>query len=385
MLKKIIALSVFICILQGLLFWPFAYLTMQSPLILLTTVIILGFDAKILKTNSYPSLWLIFVLLILYLFYIDGIIISAPFILCYFLGIVLFLLPDDYKNYILCQITKWFAVITTISLLAYIFYLHYNFSPFFIINSPWGYSNHANYFFFVKPENMFFVRFSGPFIEPGHMGMFSVFILFANRYDFKNNKWLYPIVIGALFSLSLATYILMPVGFVLLKGIKIKYLFCLLIILFVTHLSITKLWNNGNNVVNFFIYERLKYDEEKGIAGNNRIQFNTEKYYNEMKNDGSIFWGRGNSYYRKMYEKEEIGGAGIKIYLIQYGVIGLLFSLLFYLLIASKHKSHRFSYAFILLISIGFIQRAYPFQIYWLAPFILSLNKFNKKINYVKI
>lgn len=382
--NKIICILIFLCILQGLLFWPFAYFPYQSPLNLLTIIYILITKFHTIHRNSYQSLWIILMGISIFQTLLDGIFISFPFILCYILGILIFSFDDNEKKHILKTITKWFAIIVVISLGAYILNLIFNLSPISILNAPWGYENHKNYFFYIVPENIFFVRFSGPFIEPGHLACFSSFLLFANKYDFQQNKVLWIIFIGIIFSLSLAGYILTIIGFLLNKKIKIKYWLGILLLLFLSHVIITKIWNDGDNIANLLIYERLAYDEDKGIAGNNRIQYNTDKYYSDMTKDGSIFWGRGNHYYRRMYKNEEIGGAGTKIYLIQYGVLGLFLTFLYYFLIASKCNNKKYAYKFLLLLSICFLQRAYPYHIYWLVPYILSLNRYNHNISIKK-
>lgn len=378
--KQLIPILIFLCILQGLLFWPFAYFPMQSPLNFLTIIILLSFRFKVIYTNAYPSLWISLVLIALYLVIIDGVLVSLPFILCYVLGILIYSLNSTEKQIILLKITRWFSILIGLSLCLYLLYLIINFSAFSIIRNPWGYDDHKNFILFIVPANNFFIRFSGPFIEPGHLGVFSSFLLFANKYNFKQSRNLWIILLGVIFSLSLAGYLLTTLGFILLQKIKIKYVIISLLILLGAHITITKLWSNGNNIANLFIYERLAFDEEKGIAGNNRVQYNTEKYYQMMIDDASIMTGKGNSYYREMYNRQEIGGAGIKIFLIQYGLIGLMLIGLYYILIASTCMSRAYAVRYLIVIAVCFLQRAYPFHIYWLAPFVLSMNQYNNNM-----
>ena len=371
---------IFFCVLQGMLFWPFAYFSMQSPLNALTIVSLYLLSRRYgIKRQKRKNQYLIFafVLIVLDSLFLDGLIITIPFTICYLLGVILFRLNDRIKQEILIRISLWFSYLIGISLFFYIIFLFIELQPLFVLDAPFGYGERLNYVLFIQPPSEFIHRFSGPFIEPGHLGCFSVFILFANKFDFKNRKYLFPILLGLLFSLSLAAYVLLFIAVCMRIRWRFKYVINFVLIFIAFHVFVTSIWNDGNNPVKYLIYDRLEYDEDKGVVGNNRSQLDTDRYFDKMCSSGIILIGKGNSYFREMYEKGHIGGAGIKLFLIQYGYIGLLLVFLYYSIMAVSCINRKFALQYLLLLAACFIQRSYPFHAYWLVPFILSLNNCN--------
>ena len=102
-------------------------------------------------------------------------------------------------------------------------------------------------------------RFSGMFLEPGHVGSTSCLLLYVNKFNFKN-KSNYIYLLSIIFSLSLAAYCLFFIGLCLYFYLKGKDLFKYLLILAVfagifTYIGLN--YNRGNNVINEKILSRL--------------------------------------------------------------------------------------------------------------------------------
>lgn len=365
----------FWCMLQSMLFWPTDFYS-RPWLLILATLALLIFNSKKWFATDIPiiGLFLATLLLIADSIIINGFVPSIAIAVTYFTGICLFRLKDNRKKDLLRFVTKWFGIIIGISLVVYIIWLPIRFAPFGILEKPFGYYNIYNFIFFVLPNpTSLITRFSGPFIEPGHLGMIAVFIIYANNFNFKHNRYLWAILAAVLFSLSLAGYVLLALAYLLHKGMGLKQILGGTTIAIGILYCVTNLWNNGNNPVNEKIVERLYFDEEKGISGNNRNLYATELYFAKMIEDGRIIWGLGNEQYKILQEKKIIGGAGVTVYLIYNGIIGLILVFIYYAMIAWLGIDRKFSVGFLLLICFCFMQRAYPFWMAWLVPYITSI------------
>ena len=74
-------------------------------------------------------------------------------------------------------------------------------------------------------------RFYSVFDEPGVLGTLSAFVLYGNRYDFRNWK-VWTILVGGFFSFSMAFIILTILGFIITNIKNIKLLFKSFLFLF---------------------------------------------------------------------------------------------------------------------------------------------------------
>jgi hypothetical protein len=239
------------------------------------------------------------------------------------------------------------------------------------------YGNFENYIFFVRSTKVFDTyRFNGPFLEPGHLGMICAFILYANRFDVRNNRYLWVILIVTLLTLSLAAYVLLFLGISFFYINKVSHIIRILFLLFLCHYIVTTVWNSGDNYINNLILARLKFDEVKGISGNNRISYSTDKYYKKFVLTHQVLTGVGQQKYASLSKNRIIAGAGYKIYILQNGIIGLLLVFLFYYKIVQLSPNRRYAYCFLLLLLFAFLQRAYPMWFSWLFLFICGTSRY---------
>lgn len=226
-------------------------------------------------------------------------------------------------------------------------------------------------------------RFYSVFLEPGYLGTLIAFLLYANNFNFKswNGKIL---LIAELLTMSLAGYVTTFVGYILYKysqhtPIRI-YVPTLLLLAFAYYGA--KFVNNGDNVINHLIIERLQLDDEKGIAGNNRTGEAADFYFERVMLSEKMFFGLGADEVSRINGNDDtvdkstkIHGAGYKIFIITHGLVASFMFLLFYFIAASQlcRNNKRYSYGFVLLIVMTFIQAAYPDSNAWILPFLLGI------------
>ena len=239
-------------------------------------------------------------------------------------------------------------------------------------NDPYGLLQ--NYIFLIHHAEAIadlasFPRFCGPFLEPGQLATFLAFLLFVLKFDFSK-KSRYILLIALLFSFSLAGYVLALVGVMMQKSHSIKKIIPLFLffgIVYVVGIN----YNNGNNLLNNYILVRLEYDEEKGIAGNDRSSTVTNDIYENyvLKNPEYLLFGWDK------YRNDAIGGSGYKTYIVRHGVFSLIFIFMFYFIASSGAKNKKEMTMFFILVILSFLQRATPLIFYIPFLFLLSLDK----------
>ena len=229
------------------------------------------------------------------------------------------------------------------------------------------------------------IRFHSIFLESGYMATMLSFLLYAVKYDFKKKRNII-IAISIVLSFSLAGYVTSLIGYVLFlysqkKSFKKQaILACGLCILYI---GITN-YNDGNNLLKELILDRLQYDQDKGILGNNRTGEAGDFYFEKAIADGSFLWGLGGERisringgrgWQEMVDYEnQIRGAGVKIFILYHGIfITILFLFSFFLLSFSQRYSNRkHVYGFFMLILLTFMQAAYPTSFSCWVPYILA-------------
>lgn len=231
-------------------------------------------------------------------------------------------------------------------------------------------------FFFYQPE--YNIRFASYFCEPGHLGMILSFILFTQNYDFHNKKNLF-LLINLLFTLSLAAYILLFTGYFFSKmnhiSFKLNWIFGFLIIIVILYIIFS-----NSPILNEMILNRLVFDSDQGtISGDNRINWNAAQYFANM-NLEELFYGVGTTEMNDL----EIRGTGLYIHIIQYGIIGVLSILFYYMLILFKYKKTYLSIGLFFLYIFAFYQRSYALWACELILFVsyVSINEKDDNILY---
>ena len=351
--------------------WVTAAFNPGPFLIIINAIMIISMGLMSIKINfdaQFGRMIAILILIALWITWVDGLAMGLTTTLMYLPVLCLIQLPIDYKENLLSFTTKWYAILILISLLMY-------FASLFISLPSIGTFVHSiyppflNHIFYLETTFDYgtFVRFNAFFLEPGHQALLSTFLILANRFSFKECPWLWILLIAVIFSFSLAGYLLLFTGYALLKINSLLKAFIAFVILAAVVGGATY-WSGGNNAMNELIISRLEQDSEKGIKGNNRFTNNTDFTYMRILKSKDIWTGVKEKTNIKLIE-----GAGYKIYIINYGLIGVILSFLFYLSLVPPNPDYRYTISFIIVLILCFIQRSYPTWYSWLFPYVMGI------------
>ena len=285
---------------------------------------------------------------------------------------VVLLLSDDLKKEIFSFLSSIVALIVFISLIEWVVFLIGVNLPHSTVDFNDRQYVFNNYYLFLKNLSQFEIipRFSCVFLEPNYLGMILSFILFVNKYDIKK-KSVIVMIIANLFTLSLAAYILMITSLFLIFGAKSKKavtsILLLLISLYIIYIFAMS-YNSGNNIINEFIFERLKF-ENGDIVGNDRFSESLDLYYSKFITQNDLYSGIGTI----NYMQENLGAnAGYKVFIIQHGLIGAILIFILYYSIIVKDLS-KATISFFVIYVISFLQGAYALWEFELILFITAI------------
>lgn len=285
-------------------------------------------------------------------------------------------------------VCKFLAILFIPSLVLHLIFVATSFPP----SIPFSVEGNSMYLFYnygiliksisIEDEG---VRFCSVFLEPGFLGTLCALLLYANRFQFKGKWWMYPILIALLLSLSLAGYITTLLGYIFCRyyqGLSVKK-YVGYFVVGTLAFFISDNYNGGNNILNEYIFSRLKEDKEKGIAGNNRNSELTDYYFEKTIENGDAFLGLGREKITKINGggaddgdySNQIRGAGYKLFILYNGLLAAFFYLLCYYSLSRIRNTFKRKYTigFFLLIFITFMQASYPDSYSWLVPFVLGI------------
>ena len=236
---------------------------------------------------------------------------------------------DEFKKTTLSLITGTLATIIAISLIAYFLNLAdlLHIKPKLITYDGVRYFN-FNYYFFILPQAEYegeFLRFKSIFLEPGHMAMGTTILIIANKFNLKN-PFVFILFLGNLISFSLASYLIMLFSWATLNFSIKKIHFLFLGILFIFAANFIMIQSGNENIIDRFIWERLEYSETKGIEGNNRTTYYYDAIYKTtISHFDTMLLGYGAT-----IEDSSGGNAGYKRYIVENGLLGVIFVISFY-------------------------------------------------------
>ena len=238
-----------------------------------------------------------------------------------------------------------------------------------ITNTELGYSLVNHYFFLSNGSS---IRFQSIFCEPGHLATILPMLLLGTRYDFKQKKVLFLSFV-VLMTFSLAGYILMFLGIIFTRIIngKIRLVkICRSVLNFIIVLVVGFSVFGKSAVIQELIISRILFDPERGtIAGNNRVTYQVDNYIETMSFKDK-FWGGLN-----LEDYPNLMGTGIKIYMLQFGIVAIIFIFLFYFLLLKKRFSRGGVYI-LLIFSLSFLQRCYAIWFCQLVLYILLISMY---------
>lgn len=361
----------FFWLLASTYMWPTALFNLGPLLIPINILMLLCITMLPIQIRFDKKTGLVMaaiVAIVLWYIWIDGAVMGVVILLQYLPVLFLLQLPYSYMKDLLHFCTKWLAILLIPAILLYWVLLFVDLPSFGQFVHP-VYKPYLNYIFYIKTTFDYgtFERFNAFFLEPGHLALLCTFILMANKYRFKECKWLIVLAVCIIFSFSLAGYLLAFLGFILLK---INSLGKVMAVAVAAVMAVIVFQNfvGEDNAVNELIISRLEYDESKGIKGNNRVDSNTDYVFDKVVDKGDTM--SGVKYKTNM---DLVSGAGFKIYIIQYGLVGTLLSLLLYIALIPSSPDYRYTLIFLSILILCFMQRAYPEWYSWLFPYVSGI------------
>ncbi|MBP5796677.1 MAG: hypothetical protein J6W26_00165 [Bacteroidales bacterium] len=260
------------------------------------------------------------------------------------------LLPYEQKKALLKFITAGLAIIFAISIPPWILHLlgvpMPHSAPFLLEN---GFHWVTNYYFFLAGDEtnlLKFPRFRGMFIEAGQAATVCVLLYFANGRKLRLWQKI-SLLTAIILSFSLAAYVTFMLCFALtiILNPRNRYKIISTGLLFAVVIGFFSYFNNPQHQNNAFynlIVERLVYDEEKGIAGNNRSSEYVEYRYEQLMNSKDKYLGLGrelNSAWRTN-DNWTNDSSGIRKFIIWNGLIGTALVFLYMLVLLLQHRSY---------------------------------------------
>lgn len=362
----------FFWLLYSTSMWPTSLLN-PGPVTLpvdILLVIILGFLPIKIELGAKTGLMMLAILAnAIWISYVDGPMIGIIMLEMYLPALFLTFLPVEYLKDILNSFVKWIAILLIPALCLYWITLFVDLPSLGTFSHPNYVVPFTNYFFFIKTTYDYgtLVRFNAFLLEPGHLALMCTFLMMACKFRFKQNKWLWVLLVSVIFSFSLAGYLLLIIGYLLLNiNSVIKVTLLAIGLSVVVYIAID--YGRGENAVNQLIIERLEKDESRGIKGNNRVSNATEYVYDNMVDKDRALTGVKDRVNMSLVE-----GAGFKLFVINYGIVGVILAFLIYLSFIPSAPDYRYTLSFLIVLMLCFMQRSYPSWYSWLFPFITGI------------
>jgi hypothetical protein len=290
-------------------------------------------------------------------------------------------MSDPEKEKMVRMTTMMYAWIIGISMVFYILitFCGITFPYSLIKHTNEGYPEFRNYQFLVVPNRFsVFQRFQSIFTEPGHVGTIASLILYVNKYKLRKLS-VFIIFVGLLLSLSLAAYVLLILGYCIYQFAAGKRLYKkIIIVLFVGLLSgsvgLYLFEKYPDSIVTKLIVNRLRYDEEKGFAGNNRVTSDFDYYYTKyFLGTSNMIWGAGPELFQ---EKFSWGVNSYKSFFFTYGFIGIVSLFMFYF---SMSINSRLLFGLFIVYCASFLQRTYALWEMELFLFVGTIGVFHEQ------
>lgn len=305
---------------------------------------------------------------------------------------ILFNLPEDKKHDLYQFFRYGFALLIGVSLIGWCLFLIGIPLPHYYTNYGSGVSgdfqyNYENYYFFLLTYtglDLFIIpRFCSFFLEPGYLGCLMTILLLSDHFQFgKGHHLNFIFLIALFFSFSLAGWMLALVTFMFDKfSTKQNHFIPLIvyILLFTAGFAFFKNYNNGDNIINETILSRLEYDSEKNnIEGYNRSTESLDDYFwNDFIFSKDVFFGNKNLVEQTStsFENE----VSIYAYAMNYGVVSLLFLIIYFFYPSLHTKTHRLKYFCLgFLLFLIFAQTAHmSHNLMYTSLFIIAIGKLN--------
>lgn len=263
---------------------------------------------------------------------------------------------------------KILAVLTVVSLVLWILVTILDVDlPYEVLeplNDLKNYVYHS-YFFLVVPDKILdaeFIKFCCMFDEPGVVGTYSLLLLFADNFNFKNRENIVFLISGIV-SFSFFFYlglIMFLIANTMLGQVKIKYKVLTVIIAVGFLIAIQSI-----PILNDMVGYRLEYDSTTGkLVGDNRSSDDLDSYIASIRGTSAYYWG----------DRDDIVNyyllhAGLNTAILRYGIVFIFLYIMFFVLF-SYRMYHR-NYKEIFLFAVAILATLYQRPGFVNPPFIL--------------
>ncbi|WP_270507989.1 hypothetical protein [Eubacterium limosum] len=305
---------------------------------------------------------------------------------CLLIVITLFL-PEEDKNSIFYNIRLFFAI----SLVPAIFYWVINFIHILIPYSILAPISEAKINAGVYYEQYFgavvqmssgykyeYYRLCGIYDEPGVIGTFGALILVGDNFamDRKN----LTILLGCILSMSLAFYMVMIIYFTIRFTYTNKKKLVLYLTTILVLFSFINIFNSEDTFINRYVFSRLQI-ENGALSGENRTNKAFDDAFSDFlkqKRFSEILIGKGVGYVGAHPNINSV--STYKIRIIETGVIGFLFIILFYLLIYRIYAKDKLNCKFLFAVFFFlFYQRSDVMTLSYIATMLFAISNLNFK------
>lgn len=220
-------------------------------------------------------------------------------------------------------------------------------------NHDLGYILENHIFYMKNPDAG--IRFCSYFCEPGHLATIMSLFLLCSRCDIKD--WRTKVILFAIIlTMSLAGYVITCLAFFakaitagnFRKIVKNTIVFFVLFLIIIVFFDIIGKYA----ILDELIFQRLVFDSEAGrLSGDNRVSYATDQFLATLDLK-TLFWGGID------IEKNDLAGTGVKMYVLQFGIIGVFATFLLYYKIL-KTRFSQYGFLCLIVFAMSFIQRCY--------------------------
>lgn len=348
------------------------------PFFLLSLAISYNCKEKIYEFNKLQIISLSFLLFQVYVIIVNKKNINALTVSIFDSSVIAILvaLRPKYQKLLGDRMSMLHGFILLFSISWYLLYIIGIPLPNTTISSSDGVYTLSNYYFFVIDANAteLFPRFRSIFMEPGHVGTICALLLYTQSGKWK--KWYNILMIIALImSFSLAAYVLFVL--VMLSNMWIQKKHILPKIVFILSLIAiigvgASCYNGGDNMLNNLIFSRMEVNDNGKLAGDNRVTESFEGQFNDFLKSGDILTGRDYT-----VEKFGSGNSGYRVFIYDFGLLGVFFCMLFYMAMSLSTNDKRAIIAMWIIVIALFWERATNMYFYNIIPLFIALAETN--------
>lgn len=222
-----------------------------------------------------------------------------------------------------------------------------------------------------------FIRFYGPFNEPGVVGTLGVILLCIQRFNFKDWRTVIILISGILSMSFFFYFLVIGFGIVYLFFVKKKIVIAAL---FVVLLFFSYNYTKNVPIIYTTLWERFEWDSsKKQFKGDNRKKENVDTFYDSLKETPDYYFGSSGEQVNKFWS-DVTETSSYKVVVVSSGIIFLILYLLFFVLMAKNYSvSTKWFLLFTFVLLLNTYQRPDVYSI--LMIFIYSyFARYNKKI-----